>query len=70
MVSRLICYLSAGRTEAVLVCAYAMPAKAADLVAAGAGEEIDVINLQWFHAQWALHGVFLQLWTAGHPIAR
>lgn len=47
-----------------------MPAEAADLVAAGAGEEVDVVNLQRFHAQWALHGVFFQLGTAGHPIVR
>lgn len=47
-----------------------MPAKAADLVAAGAGEEVDIVNLQRFHAQWALHGVFFQLGTAGHPIVR
>lgn len=52
-------HLSARGTEAVLVCADAMPTEAADLVAAGAGEEVDVVNLQRLHAQRALHGVVL-----------
>lgn len=66
----LVGYLSAGRAEAVLICAYAMPAEAADLIAAGAREKVDVINFQWFQAQWALHGVLLHLRAAGHPMAR
>lgn len=52
-------HLSARGTEAVLVCADAMPTEAADLVAAGAGEEVDIVNLQRLHAQRALHGVVL-----------
>lgn len=63
-------YLSAGWTEAVLICAYAMPAETADLVAAGTREEVDVINLQRLHTQRALHGVFLQLRATGHLIAQ
>ncbi|KAK6292302.1 hypothetical protein J4Q44_G00368860, partial [Coregonus suidteri] len=60
--------LSAGRAEAVLVCADPVPAEAADLVAAGAGEEVDVVYLQRLHTQRTLHGVhILHLWTAGHP---
>jgi len=38
-------HLSAGGAEAILICADAVPTEAADLVAACAGEEIDVINL-------------------------
>lgn len=63
-------HLSAGGAEAVLVCADAMPTEAADLVAAGAGEEVDVINLQRLHAQWALHWVVLHFRAVGHPMAR
>ncbi len=47
-----------------------MPAEAADLIAAGAREEVDVINFQCFHAQWALHEVLLHLRAVGHPMAR
>lgn len=47
-----------------------MPTEAADLVAAGAGEEVYVVNLQWLHAQRALHGVVLYLGAVGHPMAR
>ncbi len=47
-----------------------MPAEAADLIAAGAREEVGVINFQCFHAQWALHVVLLHLRAAGHPMAR
>lgn len=63
-------HLSAGGAEAVLICADAMPAEAAYLVTTGAREEVDVINLQWLHAQGALHGVVLHLGAVGHPIAR
>ena len=63
-------HLSAGGAEAVLVCANAMPTEAADLIAAGAGEEVDVINLQRLHTQRALHGVVLHLRAVGHPMAR
>lgn len=62
-------YLSAGWAEAVLVCADAMPAETADLVAAGTREEVDVIDLQRLHTQRALHRVFLQLRATGHLIA-
>lgn len=47
-----------------------MPTEAADLVATGAGEEVDVINLQRLHAQWALHWVVLHFRAVGHPMAR
>lgn len=60
-------HLSARRTEAILICADAMPTEAADLIAAGAGEEVDVINLQRLHAQRALHGVVLHFRAVGHP---
>lgn len=63
-------HLSAGGAEAVLVCADAVPTEAADLIAAGAGEEVDVINLQRLHAQRALHGVVLHFRAVGHPMAR
>lgn len=62
-------YLSAGRAEAILICADAMPTEAADLVATGAGKEVDVINFQWLHAQRALHGVVLHFRAVGHPMA-
>lgn len=62
-------HLSTGGAEAVLVCADAMPTKAANLVATGAGEEVDVINLQRLHAQRALHGVVLHFRAVGHPMA-
>lgn len=62
-------HLSAGRAEAVLVCADAVPTEAADLIAASAGEEVDVINLQRLHAQRALHGVVLHFRAVGHPMA-
>lgn len=52
-------YLSACRTEAVLIGPDAMPAEAADLISTGAGEEVDIINLQWFHTQRALRWVIL-----------
>lgn len=61
-------YLSAGRTEAILVCTDAMPTETADLVSTGTWEEVDVINLQWFHTQWALHGVVLHVRAPGHPM--
>lgn len=60
-------HLSAGGTEAILICADAVPAEAADLVAAGAREKVDVIDLQGLHAQWALHWVLLDIWAARHP---
>ena len=63
------CHLSAGRAEAVLVCADAVPAEATDLVATGAGEEVDVVDLQRLHAQGALHEVVLWLRAVGHPMA-
>lgn len=63
-------YLPAGRTEAVLVCADAVPAEAADLVATGAGEEVDVVYLQRLHTQGTLHGVILHLRAVGHSMAR
>jgi len=61
-------YLPAGGAEAVLVGADAVPAESADLVATRAGEEVDVVDLQRLHAQWALHvvAVLLNLWAAGH----
>lgn len=59
-------YLSAGRTETVLVCPDSMPAEAADLVSTGAGEEVDVVDLQRFHTQWALHRVVLHVGVPGH----
>lgn len=62
-------HLSAGGAEAVLVCADAVPTEAADLITAGAGEEVDVINLQRLHAQRALHGVVLHFRAVGHPMA-
>lgn len=63
-------YLPAGRTEAILVCADAVPAKTTDLIAAGAGKEVDVVYLQGLHAQWALHWVLLHLRATGHPMAQ
>ena len=63
-------HLSAGGAEAVFVCADAMPTEAADLIAAGAGEEVDVIDLQRLHAQRTLHGVILHFRAVGHPMAR
>ena len=63
-------YLSAGGTEAVLVGADAVPAEAADLVATGAGEEVDVVDLQRLHTQGTLHGVILHLGAVGHSMAR
>ena len=60
-------YLSAGGTETVLICPDSMPAEAADLVSTGAGEKVDVIDLQWFHTQRALHRVVLHLGAPGHP---
>lgn len=63
-------HLSAGGTESVLICADAVPAEAAYLVAAGTGEKVDVINLQGLHAQWALHGVLFDVWAARHPTAQ
>lgn len=63
-------HLSTGGAEAVLVCADAVPTEAADLIAAGAGEEVDVINLQRLHAQRALHGVVLHFRAVGHPMAQ
>ena len=62
-------YLPAGGAQPVLIGADAVPAEAADLVAACAGEEVDIIDLQRLHAQGALHGVFLQLGSPGHPTA-
>lgn len=63
-------HLSAGRAKAILVCADAVPTEAADLVAAGAGEEVNVVDLQRLHAQGALHGVILHFGAMGHPTAR
>ena len=63
-------HFSARGTQAVLICADAVPTEAADLIAAGAGEEVDVINLQWLHAQRALHGVVLHFRAVGHPMAQ
>lgn len=63
-------YLSACRTETVLVCADAVPAETADLVTTGAGKEVDIINLQWFHAEGALHGVVLHLRATRHPMTQ
>lgn len=61
-------YLSAGRTKAVLVRPDSMPAEAADLVSTGAGEEVDVVNLQRLHTQRALHGVVLHLRASEHSM--
>lgn len=62
-------HLSAGGAEAVLICADAVPTESADLVATGAGKEVDVIYLQRLHAQRALHGVVLHFRAVGHPMA-
>lgn len=62
-------YLPAGRAEAILICPNAVPAETADLVTTGAREKVDIVYLERFHAQRALHGVFFQLGTTGHPIA-
>lgn len=63
-------HLSTRGTQAVLVCADAVPTETADLIAAGAREEVDIIDLQRFHAQGALHGVVLHLRAVGHPIVQ
>lgn len=63
----LMAHLSTGRTQPVLICADAVPTEAADLIATGAREEVDIIDLQRFHAQGALHGVVLHLRAVGHP---
>ena len=60
-------YLSAGGTEAVLVRPDSMPAEATDLVSTGAGEEVDVIDLERLHTQRALHQVVLHPRVPGHP---
>lgn len=60
-------YLSAGGTEAILVRPDSMPAEATDLVSTGAGEEVDVIDLQRLHTQRALHQVVLHPRVPGHP---
>lgn len=48
-------------TEAVLVGTDSMPTKTAYLIAAGAGEEIQIVHLQRFHTQRALHRVLTAL---------
>lgn len=53
--------LPAGRAEAILVCADAVPAKTTDLIAAGTREEVEVIHLEGLHAQRTLHHVFTQV---------
>lgn len=62
-----VVYLSAGGTETILICPDSMPAEAADLVSTGAGEEVGVINFQWFHTQRALHRAVPHLGVPGHP---
>lgn len=63
-------HLSTCRTQPILISADAVPTEAADLIATGAWEEVDIIDLQRFHAQWALHGVVLHLRAVGHPIVQ
>lgn len=63
-------YLPASRTEAVFIGADAVPAETADLVAAGAGKEVNVIDLQGLHAERALHWIFFQVRATGHPMER
>lgn len=63
-------YLPASRTKAVLVSADTVPAETADLVATGAGKEVNVIDLQGFHAERALHWILFHLRATGHPMAR
>lgn len=63
-------HLSTCRTQSVLICADAVPTEAADLIAASAREEVDIVDLQRFHAQGALHGVVLHLRAVGHPIVQ
>lgn len=70
MKTSLMAHLSTRRTQPVLICADAVPTEAADLIAAGAREEVDIIDLQRFHAQGALHGVVLHLRAVGHPIVQ
>lgn len=59
-------YLSASRTKSILISADTMPTETADLVATGAREEVDVINLQRLHAKGAFHRVFLSIRAARH----
>lgn len=47
-----------------------MPTETADLVATGAGKEVNVIDLQRLHAERALHWILFHLWATGHPMAR
>lgn len=63
-------YLPASGTETVLVGADAVPTETADLVATGAGKEVNVVDLQRLHAERALHWILFHLWATGHPMAR
>lgn len=63
-------YLPASRTETVLVGADAVPAETANLVAACAGKEVHVIDLQGLHAERALHWILFHLRAMGHPMAQ
>lgn len=70
MKTSLMPHLSTRRTQPVLICADAVPTEAADLITTGAWEEVDIVDLQRFHAQGALHGVVLHLRAVGHPIVQ
>lgn len=59
-------YLSASRTKSILISADTVPTKATNLVATGAREEVDIINLQGLHAKGAFHRIFLHIRAARH----
>ena len=59
-------YLSTCRTKPIFISANSMPTKAANLVATGAREKVDIIYLQGLHAKRTFHRVFLRVRTARH----